>query len=255
MSADTKVSIVMPVFNVAANPRLREYLAVAMESILLQDFASWELIAVNDGSSDDTGRLLDAWAKRDCRIHVCHLEKNGGIANAINQGVAASRGKLIARMDADDISVPYRLSLQADFLGQHPEVGIVGSHMYVISEHSQVIMQVSRPQLHEDILRFCVELGCPFVHGSVMMRRSLFQQVGGYSTDHEWDYCEDFEMWYRVLSAARGHNLQEPLYCYRQHSSSISQTKAEKQAIATEKVIRMFRNRLEANLIATKSAA
>ena len=242
-AASPRVSVVMPVYNVAANPTLRAYLATAVQSVLHQDFPDWELVAVNDGSTEGTGDLLEAYARTDRRIRVLHLEKNGGISSAINQGVAFAAGPLLARMDADDISVPYRLNTQVAFLDAHPQVDIVGSGMYVINEDSLILRELIRPQGHEDLVRFAVEHGCPFVHGSVMMRRSIFDWVGGYSTSPEWDYCEDFEMWYRVLSQGRGHNLPECLYLYRQHSSSVSQLKKERQEKATQKLLEMFRKR------------
>jgi glycosyltransferase involved in cell wall biosynthesis len=234
------VSVLMPVYNVAGTARHREYLATAVHSILAQDYDDWELVAVNDGSADATGPLLDGYARTDPRVRVLHLAKNVGIAAALNAGAAFARGRLLARMDADDISLPYRLRTQVGFLQRHPGIDLVGSGMYVVNEDSQVLRETRLAECHEDILRAVSTWGCPFIHGSVLMRRAVFDRVGGYCPSPEWHFCEDFEMWFRVLCVGRGHNLPECLYLYREHTANVSTTKRERQAQAAAKVKAMF---------------
>lgn len=234
-----KVSVLMPVHDAARSSRSRQYLHTAVESILTQDHPDLELIAINDGSTDDTLEALNAFAARDDRIRVINLEQNVGIAAALNAGAKEATGDLIARMDADDISVVYRLSAQVDFLERKPEVGIVGAGMLVINEDDHIIMEVFRPQQHADILRFAIEYGCPFVHGSVMIRRAVFERVGGYP---EWKHCEDFELWFRLLGVTQGANIPEFLYLYRQHPANFSHTQREPLARVTARVIKQFQD-------------
>ena len=237
-----KVSVLMPCYNNVSTPRAHFNFWAAIESICNQDYENWELIAVNDGSTDDTGTVLDDIASEKKRVKVVHLPKNSGIGAALNAAAATATGEYLARMDSDDMSVVYRLATQARILDDNPEIGITGSGMWVIDDNDHIIMEIVRPSLHEDILRFCIGHGCPFVHGSVMMRRHVFEDVGGYADRSEWS-CEDFELWFRILSTFRGHNFPEPMYFYRHLTQALSKQNAERIARDTSRVIEMFHKR------------
>ncbi len=117
----SKISVVMSVYNG------QSYLREAVESILNQTFTDFELILIDDGSTDATGEILDEYATRDARIILSRNQNNIGLTRSLNQGISMSRGKYIARMDADDVSRADRLSRQFEFLEKRPEVGVLGS--------------------------------------------------------------------------------------------------------------------------------
>lgn len=230
----------MPCYNVVSSPRDHFIFGAAIESVRVQDYDNWELIAVNDGSSDDTALVLDALAAEDTRIKPLHLSKNVGIGAALNAAARAATGEYLARMDADDMSVVYRFSRQVQLLDERLEIGITGAGMWVLDPNDHIIMEIVRPSSHEDILRFCIGYGCPFVHGSVMMRRSVFEDAGGYPDREEWA-SEDFELWYRILTRTQGYNFPEPMYFYRQSPGGLSNKNMDRILRDTALVIAKFR--------------
>ncbi len=236
-----KLSVLMPVFNIESRRRGLEYLNAAIESVLMQDFEDFELIVIDDGSTDQTVAHLKSWASADDRVRVIAQPKNGGIGVALNAGALAARAPYLARMDADDMSVVYRFSEQLRVLATK-DVGIVGSGMWVMNASDFVIMEIVRPSSHEDILRFAIAYGCPFVHGSVCMRKDVFERAGGYKP-REICAAEDFDLWLRVLDLTKGYNVPEPLYYYRESATQLSRTNAERIAQDTSEVIAGFRSR------------
>ena len=201
------VSILMPVRNE------ERFLPAALDSISRQTLQTWELIAVDDGSTDATPTILAAAAEADPRIRV--LSTNGqGLVPALNMGLAACCAPLVARMDGDDISHPARLAEQATFLAGNGDVGLVacsfrhfpchavGSGMAAYEQWQSRLMD------HDAIMTDrCVE--SPFVHPSVMFRRSCVEAVGGYR-DRGWP--EDYDLWLRLAAAGTDHPYQPLLY-------------------------------------------
>ena len=174
----------------------------ALESIRRQSLASWELVAVDDGSTDGTGDLLDAAARADARIRVVRQPSRGLVA-ALNAGLAAARGSWVARMDADDESHPERLALQAGCLEARPELGVVSCLVGFGGDRAASAGYA----LHVDWLNgvcSAAEIALnrfvesPVAHPSVMFRRELVARHGGY---REGDFPEDYELWLRWLDA------------------------------------------------------
>ena len=163
----------MPVFN------SERFLAEAIESILTQTFTDFELIIVDDGSTDGSADIIRAYAEHESRIRFVQLAENMGEAGARNACIARASGKYIAGMDSDDISLPERLQKQVDFLQAHPEIGGVGTHADVVCEDLQYIFS-RRPPQHHALILLDKYIGDPFVHASVMLRRNLPLDVGGY---------------------------------------------------------------------------
>jgi len=213
-----QISVVMSVFNGAS------HLEEAITSILQQTFANFELIIVNDASTDATGDILEKFD--DCRIRVITNPNNLGLTRSLNIGMAAARGKYIARMDADDLSLPHRLERQWQFLESHPDYALVGSSYYRIDEQGEIraLIQV----LTEDAdIRAGLTQQNWFGHGSVMMRREAVEQVGGY--DEDFTYAQDYDLWLRMSEHVKIANLEEPLYCWRVSASGISRSKMKEQ--------------------------
>ncbi len=196
MADDPKVSIVLPVRNSAGT------LPVVLESVTCQTFANWELVAVDDGSKDETAGILASAASGDPRIQVLS-QAAFGIAEALQRGCAAARGEFIARLDADDWSPPERLLRQLEFFERHPELGVVscrvrhGGDPTAQAGYAAHVTWINSLLTPEDIaLRRFVE--SPVAHPSVMFRRRLLQEQGGYETG---DFPEDYELWLRWMDA------------------------------------------------------
>lgn len=195
-SRQPAVSVLLPVRNGAAT------VAGAIESIRRQSCTDWELIVVDDGSTDGTGALLGKLAREEPRLRVLSRPQ-GGIVAALETGLAVARGRFVARMDADDESHLERLAAQVGFLEAHPEVGVVGS----LVEFGGDRRTAGGYALHVDWMNSVVTpeqiarsrfIESPFAHPSVMFRREVVSRWGGY---REGDFPEDYELWLRWLDA------------------------------------------------------
>ncbi len=211
----------MPVYNA------EEYLAEAVRSILEQTFAEFEFIAVDDGSTDRSLEILHGFAAADPRLRIV-TRPHAGIVGALNDGLAAAGGSLIARMDADDVSLPHRLSRQVDFMRAHPECVASGSAMEVMDPHGAPICRFPCATSHEemDSIPFSRRQSGIF-HPTAMMRTEAVRQVGGYRKQFEW--VEDFDLWLRLAERGRLANLNEVLVRYRVHRKSVSHLRAAEQ--------------------------
>ncbi|GAC1483553.1 MAG: hypothetical protein NVS2B11_09050 [Acetobacteraceae bacterium] len=166
------VSVVMPVRNGGA------FLAAALDSVLAQTGVSRELICIDDGSDDDTWRVLTVYAA----LHPDMLVRRAtgsGISDALNQGIALARGRYIARMDADDVCLPDRLVIQARHLDRRPELGVLGTHARAIDADGTPRRRLRVP-VGSDWVRTALETSSPLIHPTVMMRRDVVLAAGGY---------------------------------------------------------------------------
>lgn len=209
------ISIIMPIFNVGG------YLESAIASILSQTFTNFELLCLNDSSTDNSLDVIKSF--HDSRIIPIENEQNLGISKTLNKGIKLSRGDYIARMDSDDISLSCRLQKQYDFMQANADVGVCGSYVKTIGP---LINRVYKfPQTHEQIACDML-LRCPFAHPSVMFRKSvLLQHQAFYAEDHK---AEDYELYSRLVTKTKMHNLPEVLLRYRKHPGQITQGKISK---------------------------
>lgn len=187
-------------------------IGASLDSILRQDFTDWELVIVDDGSTDSTRTFLEAAARADTRVHLVVHAENKGLPASLNDAIRVARGALIARMDADDRSLPHRLRMQAEFLDAHPEVAILGAAALEIDEDGRELGEIRRPELHDDLVRRIYQEN-PFIHPSVMARREVFTRLGGYS--QQLRRGQDYDLWLRAYKTFRLHNLQSPLIWYQ----------------------------------------
>jgi cellulose synthase/poly-beta-1,6-N-acetylglucosamine synthase-like glycosyltransferase len=208
----------MPCYNAAAT------LEEALASLAAQTLAGFELIAVDDGSTDDTPELLQAWAGRDARLELLH-QPHGGIIAALNTGLAHCRAPLVARMDSDDRCHPQRLAQQVDFLACHPEIGLVSCRVEAfpaadVRTGFQIYLDWLNALLTDAEIRREIFVESPLPHPSVTFRRTLVEQAGGYQ-EHGWP--EDYDLWLRLyLHGARFARLPEVLLSWRERPDRLT---------------------------------
>ena len=175
-----RVSVLMTIYN--AEP----YLKVAIDSILTQTFSDWELIAVDDGSKDQSTEILSTYD--DPRVRVFTLPENAGRTPALRYAFEQAKGEYIAVLDSDDVALPERLARQVEFLDNHPEVVFVGSWAQIIDETGRITSTLEPPTGSEE-LRDCLGWAIPMVHSSIMYRSAAASKVGGYP--EEFAYAQD----------------------------------------------------------------
>lgn len=216
------ISVLIPVRN--GLPFLRE----ALESVLSQTYRDFEVVCVEDASSDGSATMLASYQERDERVRVVP-GPGRGIAAALNRGLEACRAPLIARMDADDVCESGRLEAQAAALHAHPGWGALGSATTLIDEAGLVLGSQAFPLKPEDV-REALERVSALAHPSVLIRKALLEEVGAYRAVFEG--AEDYDLWLRLSERAELANLEEPFLRYRIHRGQVSASRASKQALA-----------------------
>ena len=206
-----KISILMPAYNAA------KYIGEAIDSVLMQTYVLFELIIVNDGSTDNTVDVIHSY--KDDRIVLIDQE-HGGVSKALNTGLAVARGAYIARFDADDICYPDRLQKQFDFLETHSSFLIVGSDAEYMLENGEHLFNFSCiGHTHEDLMAK-LYFYCPFIHSSVMYRKEAVLRAGGYSLlAHNF---EDYFLWTRLATMGKLYNLPEIIIRIRFNPESVT---------------------------------
>ena len=213
-----QISIIMGVYNQKAFDQLD----MAVNSILRQTFQAFEFLVYDDGSDGNVADKLEELALKDSRIRLFHGKENHGLAFGLNYCIHKAKGKYIARMDADDISMPDRLEKQYQFLEKHPEFGFAGCNAGLLGEQG-VYGERIMPETPgaDDFLAFS-----PYIHPSVMFRREVFEKYGLYSEAEENRRCEDYELFMRLFQKnCRGFNIQEVLFLYREDGNAFRKRK------------------------------
>jgi len=185
------------------------WLGAAVESLLTQTFGDFELLIVDDGSTDGTGAFLARLG--DPRVQVLR-QARAGLTVSLNRALRAARGELIARMDADDAAAPDRLCQQVEFLDRHAEVGLLGTGCVEVTAGGEVVRTI-RPPASDPAIRAELIRSNPFVHSSVLLRRAVLDRVGGY--DELLPVAQDYDLWLRVARVTAMANLPEPLLTRR----------------------------------------
>lgn len=212
-----KISILMPVYNA------QKYLIEAVDSILNQTFKDWELIIINDGSTDSSRELLSQIA--DDRVIIVDNEKNLGLIDTLNKGINLCRGEYIARMDADDISVNKRIEKQVQFMDSHPHHIMCGTNALVIDNNGKITGKI-RNLTDNQSLQINLLFSNPFIHPSMMIRSDILKKN---LYDKQYKHIEDYELWCRIALRGKVANLEDDLLLYRWHDSNISVINAETQ--------------------------
>jgi len=194
------VTVLMPVRNSVGS------VDRAMLSIVNQTYEAWELFVIDDASTDGTWEKVQALARRDSRVVPIRNPVRRGLGASLNLGWSRSRYELIARMDGDDESYAVRLARQVGFMIQHPEIAVLGTGAELMNESGGPLGVALPPQCHAELARNMYRRS-PFIHPSVMMRRSFLQSLGGYDESLAIWYSTDQDLWLRGYRCFRFHNI------------------------------------------------
>jgi glycosyltransferase involved in cell wall biosynthesis len=211
MDSNIKISVLMAVYNG------EKYIREAIDSILSQTMRDFEFIIVNDGSKDRTLEIIESYT--DKRIVIVNNKKNLGLIDSLNKGLELARGKYIARLDHDDIAIPYRLYTQYSFMENHPYIDVVGSWTECIDPNGKSV-KISRNVTDPILIKYEFIFNNVMLHSSIFFKTDLVRKNGGYSK--EFIHSEDYEMYSNPQRELRCANIPEVLFKLRLHENSIT---------------------------------
>ncbi|MCK4815385.1 glycosyltransferase [bacterium] len=236
MLDNPKISVIMSVYNG------EKYLRKAIESVLSQTFTGFDFIIVNDGSTDDSLRIIQSY--HDERIRVINNEWNIGLTKSLNKAIKESCAEYIARQDADDISLPNRFDEQMQFFEKHPEVSLLGTSIYRIDSNGKMtgkMITLAKPTM-KDLFK-----GNQFNHGSVMVKRRVLDDVGGYN--ELCKYAQDHDLWLRIAKHYEVRNLTKILYKLRSHNKNVRFTNGEEAVLYSILAPKLTKESLEEEIL------
>ncbi|MBC9882141.1 glycosyltransferase [Bradyrhizobium sp. INPA01-394B] len=238
------ISVLLPVYNA------ERFLCEAVESVLGQSYSDFELLVLNDGSTDGSLDLLRGFEGRDSRVKVFTRE-NRGLVSTLNELLETARAPYIARMDADDICVVDRFAKQLAFLLANPGHVAVGGWVMQINHIGLPIGPIRSPTSHDDIDAMHLVGHASIWHPTAMVRKDAILAIGGYSP--EYPHAEDLDLWLRLAERGKLANLAEPVLFYRLHDQSVSQVNGLAQQSSAERACRSAweRRGLQAHFEAT----
>ncbi|MGE5699638.1 MAG: glycosyltransferase family 2 protein [Deltaproteobacteria bacterium] len=210
-----KVTVFMPVYNG------EKYIRHAIDSVLRQSFMDFELLIINDGSTDDSVEIIRSY--RDHRIRILHNESNSGLVQTRNRGIREASAEYIALLDSDDIAFPNRLEEQLSFMEGHPGYGFVGSWVELIDENGESAGDVIKYILPPDYISSAMLFSNYFAQSAIFLKKSALPNEA-YRSD--FPLAEDYDLWVRMSDKVKCWNLQKTLTRYRVHSEGISQQRA-----------------------------
>ena len=217
------ISVVLPIYNG------EQYLAEAIESILAQSFTDFELIMIDDGSTDGSLAILKQYQTHDARIRLVSRE-NRNLATTLNDSIDLARGKWTARMDQDDIALPHRLERQLHWL-ELTGADLCGSWVRRFGSSDKRVLRMHQT---DEAIKMEMLFSSPFAHSAVMMRTDLVRQL---RYDNKWEKAEDYDLWERAVAANwKMTNVQEVLLLYRMHESQISTITSSRQQLLTQQI-------------------
>jgi glycosyltransferase involved in cell wall biosynthesis len=231
MNLKPLVSVLMPVYNCA------EYISDAVESILVQTFRDFELIIIDDCSTDETKAIIQSYD--DPRIRLVEKPRNSGYTDSLNAGIVMAEGTYIARMDGDDIAEKDRLRVQYEFLEKNREIGVCGSWYSIIGSGERIVV----PTEADDIKIAALEYN-PIAHPTVFLRRSLFTDYK-FAYNRDCEPAEDYDLWCRMFPFTKVVNIPANLLRYRRHSDQVSVVKSEKQQTISSSIRLMLLHRVD----------
>ncbi len=223
-----RCSVLLPVYNGG------EFLHVAIESVLKQDDPDFELLLIDDCSTDQSAQVIRRYAASDGRIRPIYHRQNAGLAATLNEGLREARGDLVVRMDQDDVALAKRIGTQVEFMHRRPDVAVAGSFVYHMGRRPADDRLVELPVEHEEIVRTLARENCIY-HPSAILRRERILSLGGYRA--EFRNSEDYDLWLRVAKVYRLANLPEPLLRYRFSVTGMTLGRKWQQALYTKMAV------------------
>jgi glycosyltransferase involved in cell wall biosynthesis len=205
------ITVLMPAYNA------EKYIGEAISSVLQQTFINFELLIVNDGSTDNTATVIRSF--NDARITIIN-QSNQGVAAALNNGLKAAKADYIARFDADDICLPERLRVQFDFLSKHPDYIVAGSDADYIDMNNEFVFSYISPAYTNEEIQKKKYITCPFVHSTIIFKKTAVLEAGGYNV-HAHTF-EDHLLWPKILKEGKGYNLSQTLVKVRLNPGSVT---------------------------------
>jgi len=215
-----RVSVLMPAYNAATT------IAAAIRSMLAQSWTNLEMVVVDDGSTDATADIAEALGARDMRVR-CIRQTNKGVAIALNAGLKACSGDYVARMDADDISLPWRIRRQVEFMDAHPDVAASGTAILPFQSRAPWIGLPTRMPTDDDGVRTRLLFNPPIMHPTAILRRSIVERDDFYATS--MPQAQDYELWSRLALTQRLSNIPTVCLFYRRSANSISSGRRQEQ--------------------------
>ncbi len=209
-----KISCILAAYNA------QRYLRPAIESVLAQTFRDFELVIVDDGSTDTTPAIADEYARLDPRVRVIH-QKNAKQVIAARNGIDSGDSPLIARLDADDIAKPDRFAKQVAYFDAHPDVVLLGGAYEMIDDAGRLLTTIRQPEDDATLQEICLTGRCPICQPLAMFRRDAYEKVGGYRP--AFVTAEDLDLWLLLGEVGKMACLPDVLIQYRQHQNSISE--------------------------------
>lgn len=210
------ISVLLPVYNA------ERFIAETLDSLIRQTNKNFEIIAINDGSSDGSLDILQSYAARDPRIVVID-QKNQGLVKTLNAAAKVSTGEYLARIDADDVALDRRFELQLQAMKENPKLVLIAGGFDVMNEDGEILYHDAVPTEYQDILTAMYTRN-PIAHGSILMRRVAFEEVGGYSED--CGPTEDYELWTRLSKIGDISALPQTIFRWRVNPKGITSTKS-----------------------------
>jgi len=211
------ISVLLPVYNA------EKYLAETLDSLLRQTYKEFEIIAINDGSTDSSILVLKEYAARDKRIQVIS-QKNQGIVATLNRAAELAKGEFLARIDADDLALPRRFELQIKAIKADSSIVLVAGGFDVMNEDGEILYHDAVPSQSIDLLN-AMRTRNPIAHGSVLIRKEAFDKVNGYNSD--CGPTEDYDLWMRLAQIGKIVALPQTIFRWRVNPLGITSTKSE----------------------------
>lgn len=223
----TLVSIILPAYN------QEKFIVEAIDSILMQSLSNFELIIIDDGSTDKTFQVVSSI--NDSRMILVRNQENLGLTYTLNFGLSIAKSDIVARMDADDIAFSDRLHIQYEYLLKNPEIVAVGCWISLFKDNLDEIGVHKYPAEFE-CLRSEFTFNNSLPHPGVMYRKSVVKLLGGYTNDYP--YAEDWDLWLRLIRSHNISNIQQPLLYYRIHDRSVSHQHSASQSLSKKRIIK-----------------
>ena len=218
-----KLAVLMAVYNNANT------LEASIKSILSQTFKDFQFVIINDASTDESLDILTKHQKLDSRIKLITNKSQLGLTKSLNKGLKVIKTKYVARMDADDQSLPKRLETQLKYLEAHPKISLLGTAAYLVNQNGKQLKLKTNPIDHQRLSKVVLRY-CPFIHPTWMVRRIAILELNGYNED--FPFAQDYEFVLRLMMKFKTANLPEPLLKYRVNSNqaiSLQNLKAQER--------------------------